>query len=78
MKAGEAKLLYESGAIFDARICRSASGEGWYIKFKSKKPVQFSLELESERGPVRIFKKLYAAINAVERIGFNKATIILK
>jgi hypothetical protein len=78
MKLSEAIMLYESKAILEARILKSSSKDGWCIQFKTKNPVNFTLKLETERGFIRIFKNINAAIKTIKKIGFSKAIIILK
>jgi hypothetical protein len=77
MKLGEAKLLYESGAIFDPRIFVPSSGHGWCLDFQSKKKVTFKLYLEAERGGCRVFKTANAAVNACITIGCEQAVVDL-
>jgi hypothetical protein len=78
MKLSEAMMLYESKAISNVRICRSISKEGWCIQFRTRNPVKFSLELETERGSIRVFKNINAAVKTITKIGFSEAILILK
>lgn len=77
MKFAEAKMLFESGAIFEPRIFIPPSGSGWCLEFKSKRDVTFPLYLETERGSSRIYKNINSAINACVNIGCLKVFLDL-
>ena len=77
MKLNEAKLLYDSGAIFEPRIFIHSFGKGWCLDFKTKKDVNFHLYLEAERGGRRVFKSANAAINGCINIGCLKVMLDL-
>ena len=77
MKLSEAIMLYESKAISDVRICKSTAQQGWCVKFRTKNPVNFSLVLETERGFIRVYKNINAAIKTITKIGFAEAVLVL-
>ena len=78
MTLAEAKLLYDSGAISDPIIYKPRGKNGWCLQFSSNQPVKFKLKIETERGSLRIFKNINAAIGIAEKIGVSEVKLILK
>jgi hypothetical protein len=78
MKPTEAKILYEAHALSSASIYKAKGGEGWILKFETISPVEFLLELETEKSGLRVFKSTDAAIQAAEKIGFDQVTVLIK
>ena len=79
MRLNEAQMLVESGSVDSATVFRSETEEGWVLKISiAKDGISFPLELQAERGPIRIFKSVDAAINSAEKIGLSNVIIILK
>lgn len=68
MKLAEAKMLHESGAISGAKIFRTKSGDGWSLVFSTRNPVNFACELQTEKGAIRVFKSIEAAVVVLEKI----------
>jgi len=77
MKFAEAKMICQSGGLSGARIYRS-TGDRWHLQFITKKAVDFTLALETERGSDRAFKKIDAAISAAKNIGVAEVNVVLK
>lgn len=78
MKPAEAKILYEAHSLSSASICKAKGGKGWILKFETVSPVDFLLELEIGKSGLRVFKSTDAAVQAAEKIGFEKVTVLLK
>jgi hypothetical protein len=79
MKLGEAQMLVESGAVDSAIIFGSETEPGWILKITiDKRNVSFPLELQAERGPIRIFKSVDAAVRSAKKIGLSNVVVILK
>ena len=73
----EAKLLFETRTIFDPIVYNLRDEKEWCLQFKCIPNIEipFSLFLETERGQMRIFKDVKAAVNSAKRIGFEKVLV---
>ena len=69
--------MFEMRTIFDPIVYNLRNEKEWCLHFKSKPDAEipFSLFLETERGQIRIFKDVKAAVNSARRIGFDKVLV---
>lgn len=72
MKAKDAKMLFQAGAITDVRVVRAPMEDGWIVLFCTQQGYQ---PLEKFRGNIRIVRTLDGAAKVVESIGFNSFTV---
>ena len=78
MRLVEAQMLVESGSADSGIIIRSESDDGWVLKLlTNKKDVSFPLELQAERGPIRLFKSIDAAVKSAQKIGLSEVKVLL-
>ena len=72
----EAKLLFETRTIFDPIVYNLRDEKEWCLQFKCIPNAEIpSLFLETERGQMRIFKDVKAAVNSAKRIGFDTVLV---
>ena len=69
--------MFETRTIFDPIVYNLHNEKEWCLQFKAKPDAEipFSLFLETERGQMRIFKDVKAAVNSARRIGFDMVLV---
>lgn len=74
MKEAELRLLFDTGVLKAASICRHPMADNWMLKFDRKKgqPVF----MDSQRVSPRAFKTLDAAFQAAHDIGLQEVTVV--
>jgi hypothetical protein len=77
MKLSEARVLFDSRLIHDAKILPAKSGGGWVLELSVDEKVAYPKEIHTERGAVRIFKSTDAAVSAAKSIGLKSVTVQL-
>lgn len=75
MQEAEIRLLFECGSLKSATITRAPLEDGWCLQFAKK--VGGYEHLDSQRVSPRTFKTLDAAFQAVNRIGFQEANVVV-
>jgi hypothetical protein len=78
MKISEARILFKSGLISDAKIFPDDSSKGWILELRVDEKAQISNRIQTERGQERVFKSSDAALAAAKAIGFKTLTVIFK
>jgi hypothetical protein len=77
MQVSAAIMLLDSGSLTEATLSKHHDPDGWIVHFGTLKPVNFSLELETQKSGLRVFKSLDSAVATLEKIGFKKVAIVL-
>lgn len=77
MEVKELKLLFDSGALNKATVCRNLMGGGYMVIFKGKGN-DHVLSGQRTNGEGRVFKTIDAAVQNVNKIGFQEITIRLQ
>ncbi len=77
MKLSEARILFKSSLVYDAKVYKNKSKSGWILELSADKKVNYPTKIHTERGAVRIFKSTDAALSAAKSIGFKKVTVLL-
>lgn len=73
----EAKILFDSGGLKDARIMNEPISKGWIILFAKKEGKSWINDNYTSRRSEshKAFKDLRSAVNTVKKIGFNEVQI---
>ena len=71
-------MICPPGGLSGAKIWKQPGEDGWQHQFITKKPVDLTLVIETERGSVRTFKKINAAIRVAENVGVAEVNVIKK
>jgi hypothetical protein len=75
MKFSEAKILCDSSILNNPKVLFKRKDLGWIIEFKSEKKIPYSLYLETEKGKLRVFRDVSAAIKVLKRLKFCNAFV---
>lgn len=77
MKVSEARVLRKSGLVISATIYPYDGMEDrWLLELQVNSSVDFpTRKIHTERGDLRIFKSVDAAVSAVKLIGLSEVTV---
>jgi hypothetical protein len=75
MKLSEARVLFDSRLVFDATILPDKSDDGWVLELSVDDKVKYPRKIHTERGSVRIFKSVDAAVSAASSIGLKSVKV---
>ncbi|WP_429037545.1 plasmid replication protein RepB [Aeromonas media] len=71
IKEVDAKLLFDAGALERAMIIRNNGSDGYNLFLAMSGEERKAVAIERQRGGLRIFKSIDAAVATAKNIGFN-------